>query len=155
MAARVTLRRVVDGWGLQGIWSDLRPRCDCPRQKPARANAFRRRYNDQSSVLLIWRHHWVQPWRCQTFKFSTGPELAAKVTDVVGLYMAPPQNAIVLCVDVKSQIQALDRRSSWSKDQSSWFARSAYSTTGPLEKIRTCPVAAGSPQLVGLKPDFS
>jgi len=43
------------------------------------------------------------------FKFSTDPELVAKVTDVVGLYLAPPENAIVLCVDTKSQIQALDR----------------------------------------------
>ena len=45
----------------------------------------------------------------ETFKFSTDPELVAKVTDVVGLYLAPPENAIVLCVDEKSQIQALDR----------------------------------------------
>jgi hypothetical protein len=48
----------------------------------------------------------VQPWRCETFKFSTDPELVAKVHDVVGLYLAPPDNAIVLCVDEKSQIQA-------------------------------------------------
>jgi len=51
----------------------------------------------------------VQPWRVETFKFSTDPQLVAKVTDVVGLYLAPPENAIVLCVDEKSQIQALDR----------------------------------------------
>jgi transposase len=63
----------------------------------------------QSTVLRTWRHYRVQPWRCETFKFSTDPELVAKVTDVVGLYLNPPQNAIVLCVDEKSQIQALDR----------------------------------------------
>jgi len=51
----------------------------------------------------------VQPWRVETFKFSTDPQLVAKVTDVVGLYLAPPENAIVLCVDEKSQIQALDQ----------------------------------------------
>ena len=51
----------------------------------------------------------MQPWRVETFKFSTDPELVAKVTDVIGLYLAPPENAIVLCVDEKSQIQALDR----------------------------------------------
>ena len=51
----------------------------------------------------------VQPWRAESFRFSTDPELVAKVTDVVGLYLAPPENAIVLCVDEKSQIQALDR----------------------------------------------
>jgi len=60
-------------------------------------------------VLRTWRHHRVQPWRAETFKFSTDPELVAKVTDAVGLYPAPPENAIVLCVDEKSQIQALDR----------------------------------------------
>ncbi len=64
---------------------------------------------DPSTVLRTWRHHRVQPWRAETFKFSTDPELVAKVTDVVGLYLAPPENAIVLCVDEKSQIQALDR----------------------------------------------
>ncbi len=64
---------------------------------------------DQSTVVRTWRHHRVQPWRSQTFKFSTDPELIGKVTDVVGLYLAPPENAIVLCVDEKSQIQALDR----------------------------------------------
>ena len=62
-----------------------------------------------ATVATAWREYGVQPWRAGTFKFSTDPELAAKVTDVVGLYLAPPENAIVLCVDEKSQIQALDR----------------------------------------------
>jgi transposase len=61
------------------------------------------------AVATIWREHGIQPWRAESFRFSTDPELVAKVTDVVGLYLAPPQNAIVLCVDEKSQIQALDR----------------------------------------------
>jgi transposase len=64
---------------------------------------------DASTVLRTWRHHRVQPLRAETFKFSTDPELVAKVTDVVGLYLAPPEDAIVLCVDEKSQIHALDR----------------------------------------------
>ena len=64
---------------------------------------------DASTVLRTWRHHRVQPWRAETFKFSTDPELVAKVTDVVGLYLHPPENAIVLSIDEKSQIQALDR----------------------------------------------
>src|SRR6188472_2513899 len=64
---------------------------------------------DASTVLRTWRHHRVQPWRVETFKFSTDPELIAKVTDVVGLYLNPPENAIVLSVDEKSQIQALNR----------------------------------------------
>ncbi len=61
------------------------------------------------TVARAWRAYGVQPWRAGTFKFSTDPELVAKVTDVVGLYLAPPENAIVLCVDEKSQVQALDR----------------------------------------------
>jgi transposase len=62
-----------------------------------------------ATVARAWRDYGIQPWRTETFKFSTDPELVAKVTDVVGLYLAPPENAIVLCVDEKSQIQALDR----------------------------------------------
>ena len=61
------------------------------------------------TIAAIWRQAGVHPWRAETFKFSTDPQLVAKVTDVVGLYLAPPENAIVLCVDEKSQIQALDR----------------------------------------------
>ena len=56
-----------------------------------------------------WRAYRVAPWRRDTFKFSTDSALAAKVRDVVGLYLDPPTNAIVLCVDEKSQIQALNR----------------------------------------------
>jgi transposase/transposase-like protein len=62
-----------------------------------------------STVARAWKAYGVAPWRSETFKFSTDPQLVAKVTDVVGLYLAPPENAIVLCVDEKSQIQALDR----------------------------------------------
>src|SRR3954451_5716328 len=62
-----------------------------------------------ATVARAWRAYRVQPWRSGTFKFSTDPELKAKVRDVVGLYLDPPTNAIVLCVDEKSQIQALNR----------------------------------------------
>jgi transposase len=62
-----------------------------------------------ATVARAWRAYRVQPWRAETFKFSTDPELKAKVRDVVGLYLDPPENAIVLCVDEKSQIQALNR----------------------------------------------
>ncbi len=51
----------------------------------------------------------LQPWRSETFKFSTDPELETKVRDVVGLYLNPPENAVVLSVNEKSQVQALDR----------------------------------------------
>src|SRR4051794_11147980 len=62
-----------------------------------------------ASVARIWRKWDLQPWRVETFKFSTDPELDAKVRDVVGLYLAPPDKAVVLSVDEKSQVQALDR----------------------------------------------
>ena len=62
-----------------------------------------------STVQRIWCAFGLQPHRIETFKLSTDPDFVAKVRDVVGLYMAPPERAIVLCVDEKSQIQALDR----------------------------------------------
>ena len=62
-----------------------------------------------ATVARAWRRYGVQPWRRETFKFSTDPELEAKVKDVIGLYLDPPEKAIVLCLDEKSQIQALDR----------------------------------------------
>lgn len=62
-----------------------------------------------ATVARAWRACRIQPWRQGTFKFSTDPELEAKVRDVVGLYLNPPENAIVLSVDEKSQIQALNR----------------------------------------------
>jgi len=62
-----------------------------------------------STVQRIWRAFGLQPHRLETFKLSTDPDFVAKVRDVVGLYMTPPDRAVVLCVDEKSQIQALDR----------------------------------------------
>lgn len=62
-----------------------------------------------STVHRIWRAHDLQPHRIETFKFSTDPEAEEKIHDVVGLYMNPPTNAVVLSVDEKTQIQALNR----------------------------------------------
>ena len=62
-----------------------------------------------AEVARIWRDWGLQPNRIETFKFSTDPQLEAKIRDVVGLYLDPPTNAVVVCVDEKSQIQALDR----------------------------------------------
>jgi transposase len=62
-----------------------------------------------STVQRIWRAFGLQPHRLESFKLSTDPDFVAKVRDVVGLYVSPPAHAIVLCVDEKSQIQALDR----------------------------------------------
>jgi transposase len=61
------------------------------------------------TIAEAWKRYGVKPWKAETFRFSTDPELEAKVTDVIGLYLAPPENAIVLCCDEKSQIQALNR----------------------------------------------
>jgi len=61
------------------------------------------------AVANVWREWGLQPWRTTTFKFSTDPELDAKVRDIVGLYLNPPERAVVVCIDEKSQIQALDR----------------------------------------------
>jgi transposase len=63
----------------------------------------------QSSVSRIWRAFALQPHRAQTFKLSKDPLFIEKVRDIVGLYLNPPDKALVLCVDEKSQIQALDR----------------------------------------------
>jgi transposase len=61
------------------------------------------------SITVVWRKFCLAPHRSEGFKFSTDPQLEAKVRDVVGLYLAPPQNAVVVCVDEKPQIQALER----------------------------------------------
>jgi transposase len=63
----------------------------------------------QSTVSRIWRTFGLKPHVVQTWKLSTDPQFIDKVRDVVGLYMSPPENALVPCVDEKSQIQALDR----------------------------------------------
>jgi transposase len=62
-----------------------------------------------STVQRIWSARGIKPHRVETFKLSNDPRFEQKLVDVVGLYLNPPENAIVLCVDEKSQIQALDR----------------------------------------------
>ena len=62
-----------------------------------------------SSVQRIWRAHGLRPHQVRSFKLSTDPKFAAKVEDIVGLYVDPPAHAVVLSIDEKSQIQALDR----------------------------------------------
>jgi transposase len=62
-----------------------------------------------TTVHRIWREHKLRPHQVRSFKFSKDPQLTEKVVDVVGLYLAPPKGALVLCVDEKTQIQALDR----------------------------------------------
>lgn len=83
--------------------------------KPRKATHWSRRLLSRESGLSkdaigrIWRTFGLQPHRSETFSLSTDPQFIEKVRDIVGLYMSPPNNAMVLCVDEKSQMQALDR----------------------------------------------
>lgn len=63
----------------------------------------------EASVRRIWHAHGLKPHRVENFKISRDPNFAAKLEDIVGLYLNPPEHALVLSVDEKSQIQALDR----------------------------------------------
>jgi transposase len=107
------------------------PRCGAPRKigddrieeivvktletKPDDATHWSRRSMAKAagvsptSVHRIWAAFSLQPHRTETFKLSSDPQFVEKVRDIVGLYLSPPQNAVVICVDEKSQIQALDR----------------------------------------------
>src|SRR3954471_20345480 len=63
----------------------------------------------QNSIVRIWHAFGLQPHRLENFKFSKDPQFVEKVRDIVGLYLNPPDRAIILCIDEKSQVQALDR----------------------------------------------
>src|SRR6202023_1246425 len=63
----------------------------------------------EASVRRIWHGHGLKPHRVETFKLSNDPRFAEKSEDIVGLYLNPPEHALVLSLDEKSQIQALDR----------------------------------------------
>ena len=109
---------------------DDEPRCGAPRKigddrieqiitrtletKPADATHWSTRgmakvSGVSTSVHRIWRAFSLQPHRAETFKLSSDPQFVEKVRDIVGLYLDPPEKALVICVDEKSQIQALDR----------------------------------------------
>lgn len=62
-----------------------------------------------TTVLKVWRAHGLKPHLVETFKVSRDPKFVEKLEDIVGLYMSPPEHALVLCCDEKSQVQALDR----------------------------------------------
>src|SRR3954467_3019690 len=63
----------------------------------------------KSTISNLWKSHNLKPHRTKTFKLSPDPKFLEKLTDVVGLYLNPPDKALVLCVDEKTQIQALNR----------------------------------------------
>jgi len=123
--ARVRQRFLRDG--LEGLQRDA-PRSGRPTKhnaqrivtlttttQPAQATDWSRALMAQaagvspSTVGRVWRRHGLKPHRVATFKVSRDPEFAEKLEAIVGLYLAPPERALVLCVDEKSQIQALDR----------------------------------------------
>src|SRR5215470_18005866 len=130
------IRQTVGKWrrrfverGLEGLLDEPRP--GAPRshddakieqliattlnERPAEATHWstrllaRKLKLSQSTVSRVWRAFGLQPHRAETFKLSTDPLFIDKVRDIVGLYLNPPTKAMVLCVDEKSQIQALDR----------------------------------------------
>jgi transposase len=84
-------------------------------QKPANATHWSTRSMaratsiSEASVRRIWRAHGLKPHQLRTFKLSRDPNFTEKLEDIVGLYLNPPEHAVVLCADEKSQIQALDR----------------------------------------------
>lgn len=114
---------------LEGLLDE--PRCGAPRQiaddevervidltlrsKPADATHWSVRSMSKASglsstaIFRIWRAFGLQPHRVESFKLSSDPQFVEKVRDIVGLYLNPPDKALVLCVDEKTQIQALDR----------------------------------------------
>ena len=62
-----------------------------------------------TTVLRVWHRHGLKPHLVETFKVSRDPRFVEKLEDIVGLYLNPPEHALVLCCDEKSQVQALDR----------------------------------------------
>ena len=98
--------------GQPGTWH---PVTMTTRQRPANATHWSTRTMaaavgiSEASVRRIWRAHGLKPHRVETFKVSNDPAFAEKLEDIVGLYLNPPEHALVLCADEKSQIQALDR----------------------------------------------
>jgi len=103
-------------------------------------------------VAKIWRKWGLQPWRRETFKFSTDPQLEAKVRDVVGLYLNPPDKAVVLSIDEKSQIQALDRtapilpmRPGLPEKATHDYVRHGTTTLFAVRSVRRLPTSCGSP----------
>jgi transposase len=116
-------------WGLDGLLDE--PRVGAPRKitdqqveavvtktlesMPANSTHWSTRLMaaktglSQTAIVRIWRAFGLQPHRVENFKFSKDPQLVEKVRDIGGLYLNPPDRAIVLCVDEKSQVQALNR----------------------------------------------
>src|SRR3984957_20606261 len=100
----------------------------------------------QSSVSRIWRAFGLKPHLVETWKLSTDPEFIGKVRDMVGLYMSPPEHALVLAVDEKSQIQALDRTAPCLPILPTTPARMTHASVrhGPASLFAAYDLASGS-----------
>ena len=91
-----------------------------------------------STIHRLWRAFGLQPHRSETFKLSTDPLFVEKVRDIVGLYLAPPERALVLCVDEKSQIQALDRTQPLLPMRPGQVERHTHDYTQPRHHLAVC-----------------
>src|SRR3954465_12516773 len=107
-----------------------------------------------ATIARIWHRFGVQPWRAETFTFSTDPELEAKIPDVGGLSLHPPEKAVVLCVDEKPQLQALERtapvlpvRPGSAERQTSDYVR--HGTTTLFARSRWPPARSPTPAPTG------
>jgi transposase len=100
----------------------------------------------QSAISRIWRAFGLKPHLVDTWKLSTDPQFIAKVRDIVGLYLDPPQNALVLAVDEKSQIQALDRTAPIAPAMPTTPARMTHDYTrhGTTSLFAALDIASGS-----------
>jgi len=90
----------------------------------------------EKSVRRIWHKHGLKPHLSRTFKVSNDPHLAEKLEAIVGLYLHPPEHAMVLCADEKSQIQALDRTQPGLPIKKGRCGNSDFTTTNETEQRR-------------------
>jgi hypothetical protein len=104
------------------------------------------------SVQRIWAAHGLEPHRVRTFKLSKDPAFAAKLQDIVGLYVDPPAHAIVLSVDEKSQIQALDRTQPGLPMKKGRLGTMTHLCTAPVRQGRSAPIRQKSRLLPSIRP---
>jgi hypothetical protein len=107
-AAGLNNKEIADAGNASERRDALEPEGPWPRRLPTAP----------STVHRIWSVFGLQPHRVETFKLSPDPLFVEKVRDIVGLYLSPPERAVVLCVDEKSQVQALDPHAATAADAS-------------------------------------
>ena len=114
-----------------------------------------------SSVQRIWRAHGLQPHRVRQFKLSTDPQFAAKLREIVGLYVDPPTHTIVLSVDEKSQFKALDRtqpdlplKKSRAGTMTHDYKRNGTTTCSPHSMCSTARSSGAACSAIGIRSSF-